>query len=149
VTLESVCAEADALRAAGDGEWALASAAIAEKLEVALAEPSGMTQVCAHVIELAAARGCTRLLGASSVGDRLAAVASTLASNGIRAGSPEVGDRVMILDGCLATGWQVREAATRVCDSDATPVVAAVVIRTADVALEDAVESVVVLATRS
>ncbi|MDQ6613301.1 MAG: hypothetical protein M3083_00660 [Actinomycetota bacterium] len=150
MALQDVVTAARALNCVGDDTWPFEAAALGNRLDDELGDPGVATEVCRALISVAGERGCILMVGASASGDRLAAVASALAANGLRrATATQVLDgTVLVVDGLLATGWQIRQAARRARDRGAGRVMAAVVIDASDVDLSDEVDDLIILANR-
>src|SRR5438128_2225397 len=82
----SLAAVADELRSLdrSSDEEPLQAVAAGENLELALADPVALTGVCQRFIDIATELGCHQVLGASPLGNRLAAGVVALAGNGLR-----------------------------------------------------------------
>ena len=79
-------------------------------------------------IDIATELGCHQVLGASPLGNRLAAGVVALAGNGLRVFHPaERIDNVLVVDGLMITGVQVAQASQRAIAAGASRVCAAVV----------------------
>jgi orotate phosphoribosyltransferase-like protein len=84
------------------------------------------------VAALAAQEGCHDLLGASPLGERLAAAAVAVAGNGLRVwGSDVDSQNVLVIDGLMVSGSQIAEASARAIQAGAAKVVATVLLSAA------------------
>lgn len=133
-----------AARAVGEGpseEWAFRAMDFGERLESELAHPDRLTEVSRQLVDIAARSNCEQVLGASAVGERLAAAAVALAGNGLRLfanGTP--GERVLIVDGTLATGTQITKAIrqARAAGAQYTPAAVVVALAGAERSVDEA-----------
>ena len=147
MTLQDVEQAAEAVKRAPLSDRALAAASLGEALECELSAPEALRSVSRRIAELADELGCDSLMGASAVGERLAAAAVALSSNGLRLQYGGSGQKVLIVDGLLVTGAQLSEAARSVRKAGAIHTAGAVVLSLNHVDLVDVIEPLVVLAT--
>ncbi len=99
-----------------------------ESLERVLADPVELTKTSLKLVEVAHGFGCSRLYGASPLGQRLAGAAIALSRNGLKDHTAGIkGQGVLIVDGILVTGTQVASAARQARRKGAALVCAAVV----------------------
>jgi hypothetical protein len=129
VALDDVVQAAHSVMDGPTEEWGFRAMAVGERLEAELTQPDGLTEVSRSLIAIAEERGCTQILGASAVGERLAAAAVAIAHNGLSLfarGDPA--ESVLVVDGSLATGTQIARAARQAKQAGAHFTPAAVVI---------------------
>ena len=121
------------------------TAQIGEKLRAAISDPAVFRSLSERVVVSAQHFACDAVLGASRLGDQLAAGAVALANNGLHMlADGERPKRVLIVDGLLASGMQLSRATRQVRSQGASPY-AAVVIALAEAPLPDSLEQLEVL----
>ena len=83
-------------------------AEIGEQLERELADPTLLRAVADEISVAADELGCSRLVGASNVGERLAGAAVAVDKNGLRVlGPDEHAEDVLVIDGMVLTGTRL------------------------------------------
>ena len=129
MTLDQVLSEARNLHDESSAEWPFAAVAVGDSLERALSTPDVLVEMAHAIAEEAEARGYSRLIGASRVGDQLAgaAVASSHAGLSLKAAA-DVDERVMVVDGVLVTGAQIAKVARELRASGTSTIGAVVVL---------------------
>ena len=107
----NLTAVTDEARSVGEGpreEYPFRVAVVGEHLELALADPGTLATVAQNVADVARKLSCQALAGASPLGERLAAAAVVTSDNGLRLyAGDDVPQRVLIVDGLLATGTRL------------------------------------------
>jgi hypothetical protein len=127
--LEDVVREAHDVADESSPEWPMQAMAVGEHLEAALASADALRDVSLRLVRLAEESRCDVVAGASDVGHRIAAAAVALADNGLKLFSPSgPAERVMLIDGALATGAQLIHAVRRLRAAGARDVLATVVL---------------------
>lgn len=127
--LEDVVREALSVADDSSPEWPIRAMAVGEHLEAALASADALRDISLRLVRLAEESQCDVVAGASEVGHRLAAAAVALADNGLKLFSSSApSERVMLIDGTLATGAQLIHAVRRLRAAGARDVFATVVL---------------------
>ncbi len=127
--LDDVVREAEALEAIDLDQRLFFAAQIGEHLEEALADPHLLITVSEEFARLAQTLNCDRIMGASSVGERLASAVIVVANNGLRLYQPrQPADHVLVVDSVAATGAQIAAACKQVTADGAARVSAAAVL---------------------
>lgn len=124
---------------------------LGEEVQSDLTEPELLREVSRRVAEIAEDRGVDVILGASSVGERIAGAAVALGSNGLRPlGGTARPRRVLIVDGVLLSGAQLERALAVAAEAGADEASAVVVVgpRPSDRVLPEKLRDLVVLADR-
>jgi hypothetical protein len=92
--------------------WPFRAMAFGDQLDSALADPARLIDVSTRLVAVAEGHRCQAVIGASALGNRLASATVAIANNGLRIFDREAPtERVLIVDGSLATGTQVAKAA--------------------------------------
>jgi len=130
---------------APSAEWALVAAKVGEDLENELADPRTLANTSRRIAEVAHKFGCLTLVGASDVGDRLAAATVALAQDGLHLRRPGETDPALIVDGLLASGASLTVAAWHLKREGVGRAIGAVVIKSSDAEVGPEVDEVVVL----
>jgi hypothetical protein len=126
--LQEVLLQIKAAAAGPEDDQLFMAAAAGESLERLLADPVELTKTSLRFAEVAHELGCSRVYGASDLGQRLAGAAIALSGNGLKDHTAGMdGQAVLIVDGLLVTGTQVASAARRARRDGAASVCAAVV----------------------
>src|SRR5262245_38751446 len=109
---------AEGVRQASEEDRLRRTIELGESLERALASPDDLRDVAKQVLAVAENLDCDAVIGASPVGDRLAAAAVAVGGNGLRSftASGEIPEHLLLVDGLLATGAQIERAAKRAHD---------------------------------
>ena len=130
LSLAEIVEAVDELRHEGTDDWGLKAAELGEELDSLLWHPADLVEIATAIASRARELGCTRLIGASPIGNRLATAAVAVANNGL-VGSDGLaaGERVCIVDGLVATGWNIRNTVAAVEAQGAASVVALGVVR--------------------
>jgi phosphoribosylpyrophosphate synthetase len=128
MSLDAVFAKARLVDDAPVGERLFHAAEVGEALERELANPQTLAATCQQLIAVANRLGCSRVLGASPLGERLAGAVVALAQNGIQEhGAGISGEHILVIDGLLVTGYQLAKASNRARAEGASRISAAVV----------------------
>jgi hypothetical protein len=130
LSLAEIAEAVDELRQEDPDDWGLKSAELGDELDSLMWHPTELVEIATAIAARAEQLGCTRLIGASPLGNRLATAAVAIANNGLvgAEGSP-AGDRVCVVDGLVATGWNIRHTVAAVQAQGAASVVAVGVVR--------------------
>jgi hypothetical protein len=97
-------------------------AEIAEELERELADPVVLRAVADEIGVAAQELGCSRLVGASDVGERLAGAAVAVGKNGLRPlGPDEHANDVLVVDAVVLTGARLERAFAKLKARGITP----------------------------
>lgn len=106
------------------------AARIGDQLETLLWNPAELVAVSTAIAEQAEHLGCQHLVGASELGNRLAAAAVAVSNNGL-SGPPEAlnGTSVCVIDGIVSTGWNVRRTRAELISKGAASVLVIGVVR--------------------
>jgi orotate phosphoribosyltransferase-like protein len=123
-----VLEEARAVDAAPREEWAFRAASLGESVETLTSRAEVLTEWAKQIADLADELNCQAVVGASAVGDRLAAAAVATAGNGLALYSAGSANRVLVVDSVLATGAQVVRSIRTLQEQGATYTPAVVVI---------------------
>lgn len=100
---------------------------LAHDVDVELGRAGVLRRVAADLLPIAQRHGCDAVVGASLVGERLAAAVA--ASDGEQLGIFTGGEhRVLVLDGILTTGTQMRRAIDQARKAGATHVFGAALV---------------------
>lgn len=127
ISLAAVAEELRSLDRFSDDE-PLRAVAAGEDLELALADPGALRNVCEGFISIANQFGCHQVLGASPLGNRLAAGVVALGGNELRLfHQAESASSVLVIDGLLVTGVQIAQAGQMAIRAGASRVCGAVV----------------------
>jgi hypothetical protein len=133
MTLEDVRLAAKRFRNGHPGETLLEAVEIGDGLEVALSEPGALDEISRRIVGVASRLECGAILGASSIGDRIAGAAVAVSGNGLRTATPKSGNgHVLIVDGVLYSGVQLARAAQKAKTLGADRVSAAVLLSFGD-----------------
>jgi orotate phosphoribosyltransferase len=109
-------------------EWPVIAAALGDRLDDVLAEPDVLRQVVEALVDVATAHDAHAVLGASMAGALIAGAAVANAQNGLRAfGKRTPAERVVVIDGLLATGVNLARAVEAAREQGAQIVVAVAV----------------------
>jgi len=135
----------EAARTGSRGDRLIAATTVGELLEEGLSAPGALREASTQVAETAQRYGYRALLGASPVGDRLAAAAVALAADGLFLYRGPDDGPVLIVDGVLVTGVQLAAAARRVREDGVSRAGGAVLLAVNDIDLAPILETVIVL----
>lgn len=132
-TMRDAAASADLLRNSSADDWGLDAAQLGVDLEHVLWEPHELVRISRLIASEATRQGCTHIVGASPLGDRLAAAMLALSEDTFR-GTADFGSgsRVGIVEGLVSTGWTLRQTAERILDSGVDSVIAIAVLSAID-----------------
>ncbi len=130
--LEELVTEAARLAHADTGDRLLGAAALGDELEHRLTNSEALLEISRRVVSIAERLECESLYGASLVGERLSAAAVADRSNGLhlysRSGPRLDAQRVLIVDGIVATGASISQSVREIESRGSNPVAAAVVL---------------------
>jgi hypothetical protein len=118
---------------------------LGDALELELADPDNLVRTSNRIAEVAEGTGCFALVGASSVGERLASAAVALARNGLHLHRAGTSEPTLIVDGLLVTGASIASTARRLRKEGMTRVIAAVLITTGGAEVGPQVDELIVL----
>jgi hypothetical protein len=129
MSVEAIAALAsEAMAGPRTPEWPVLAAALGDHLDDALAEPEFLREVVTRFMEVAVAHDAQFVLSASSTGRLIVGAAMANAGNGLRAlVNGTNAERVVVIDGVLATGVNLARAVEIARRSGATTVVAVAV----------------------
>src|SRR5689334_4542966 len=116
--LDAIATSARQMRAATAEEWPLRAMDLAHDVDVELGRAGVLRRVAADLLPIAQRHGCDAVVGASLVGERLAAAVA--ACDGDQVGIFTGGEhRVLVLDAILTTGTQMHRAIDQARDAGA------------------------------
>jgi phosphoribosylpyrophosphate synthetase len=109
-------------------DWPVRAAALGEQLEEALAEPNVLREIVMRLLEVAAQHDASAIMSASAAGRLIVGAAVASADTEIRAlVNGTRAERVVVLDGVIATGVNLSRAVEVALGAGAQTVVAVAV----------------------
>lgn len=89
----------------------MAALEIGEAIERAMESSDTLIALARGFADVAGEAGCEAVVGASAIGDRLAAATVAVAANGLRLYGPDTeAGSLLVVDGVLVTGIQISKA---------------------------------------